>query len=252
MNTRQKLTLGIAAIFMVTLTIIGVTYAYFVTRVTGSAVEDTVEVSTATLATVKYVDEGDVVEFINVQPGVTKYKTFTVSNKAAAGQPPVTAAGAYTIFLENTDGSKEFVKSADGIDVNTVCYNQAAAEAAALIAEGKTSDTDISDCYDGEVYDNLYVSLYRVASNPNTGSGSDELDEAAAEELIGAEGVEVVKSETNLAVTGADAPQLLTSKTVQIPAETDYHYILKVEYRSVDKNQSIEQAANVKIKVNIA
>ena len=39
MNTKQKLTLGIAAIFMVTLTIVGVTYAYFVTRVTGTASE---------------------------------------------------------------------------------------------------------------------------------------------------------------------------------------------------------------------
>ena len=81
MNTRQKLTLGIAAIFMVTLTIVGVTYAYFVTRVTGDLTEQTVDVTTATIGEVRYEDEGsDVVEFTNVLPGVSKYKVFSVIN----------------------------------------------------------------------------------------------------------------------------------------------------------------------------
>ena len=47
MNTKQKLTLGIAAIFMVTLTIIGVTYAYFVTRVNTTGTETTAIIKTA-------------------------------------------------------------------------------------------------------------------------------------------------------------------------------------------------------------
>ena len=47
MSTRQKLTLGIAAIFMVTLTIIGVTYAYFVTRVNVQGTETKAEITTA-------------------------------------------------------------------------------------------------------------------------------------------------------------------------------------------------------------
>ena len=54
MNTRQKLTLGIAAIFMVTLTIVGVTYAYFVTRVSGDITES-VNIKTATVGSVEYV-----------------------------------------------------------------------------------------------------------------------------------------------------------------------------------------------------
>lgn len=248
MNTRQKLTLGIAAIFMVTLTIIGVTYAYFVTRVTGSATENTVEVSTATLATVKYVDNGDIVEFDNVMPGVIKYKSFSVSNKSEDASKPVTAAGAYNIFLTNTDGTKKFVQSALTDTLNATCYTKDAADKAAGVDNGANIDA----CYGATAYNNIYVTLYRVASNPNEGEGktSDEVDASTAETLI-ASALETVKAETNLAVT-TDDTQTLTAKTVEIPAETVYHYILKVEYRSVDANQSIEQGANVKIKVDIA
>ena len=53
MNTKQKLTLGIAAIFMVTLTIVGVTYAYFVTQVTTET-PAAVDVSTANVGSVEY------------------------------------------------------------------------------------------------------------------------------------------------------------------------------------------------------
>ena len=48
MNTKQKLTLGNAAIFMDTLTRVGVTYAYFVTRVNYTQ-EAEVQVQAATI-----------------------------------------------------------------------------------------------------------------------------------------------------------------------------------------------------------
>ena len=82
MNTRQKLTLGVAAIFMVTLTIVGVTYAYFVTRVTGALTESAV-IETAKIGAIEYVPgngTSDSITLSNALPGDVKYKTLYVSS----------------------------------------------------------------------------------------------------------------------------------------------------------------------------
>ena len=80
MNTRQKLTLGIAAIFMVTLTIVGVTYAFFVTRVKTTNGPTTADVEMAKLASVEYAEGNGLITMDNVIPSDVEYKTFKVLN----------------------------------------------------------------------------------------------------------------------------------------------------------------------------
>lgn len=128
MNTRQKLTLGIAAIFMVTLTIVGVTYAYFVTRVDGDITES-VNVSTATLGDVTYVagnGTGDLVELKNVIPGNAVYKSFSVKNTNTTTLANGGALSYYNIITSNTATAytEQFIHSADGKNatITAACY----------------------------------------------------------------------------------------------------------------------------------
>ena len=102
MNTRQKLTLGIAAIFMITLTIVGVTYAYFVTKVNGNTTDKVINVSTANLG-VEYGDGNGLVTLADALPGDKVYKVFTVTNSKSSS--PV----AYKVTLTSSPGGVQFV-----------------------------------------------------------------------------------------------------------------------------------------------
>lgn len=227
MNTKQKLTLGIAAIFMVTLTIVGVTYAYFVTRVTGETTES-VNVQTASLASVEYGDGNNVITLNNILPGTTTYKTFTVTNKGKKSDNAAEAS--YDIFLTSTAGSVEFVHAND----DSACYT----------SEAKPSNEDDKTvtCFDGTNYNNIKVTLYSYTDTALT----DEVDESTFNNLTKTE----VYGETMLAKTSDTTVQVL-GQGLLIPAETTYNYILVVEYENKDENQNIENLANVSIKVDI-
>ncbi len=236
MNTKQKLTLGIAAVFMVTLTIIGVTYAYFVTRITGEVDTETVNVSTARLASVQYADGNGVIEMADVIPGESVYKSFTVVNNSTE------ANALYDVFLETVPVNAEkneagndyaipFVHATD----TTNCYTDTA------YAERAT----LTECYNGSTYNNIVYTLYKV----------DSLDGelatlATSDKVVGTADTAVGYNKTN-----ADPQIILDDATILASAsesaKTTHYYILKVTYNNVDANQNIENKAALDILVDI-
>lgn len=275
MNTRQKLTLGIAAIFMVTLTIVGVTYAYFVTRVTGTLTESAV-IQTAQVGSVIYEDgnctkatqEGactanDVVTLNDILPGTTTYKSFRVTNEATQ----TTINGQYTIYLESWPGAEDpqFVHGRAGAIVGTgndnVCYKSTAVQSNGKTIAGNVAEnqTPTYTCFDAAAYNNIYVTLYEVDSTTyaavgNNGVLADNTDLGTA--LYGP--VQVAAEYDDDSIVTTHATQDLGNagdKVRQIAggdgvANTKY-YVLKVEYRNNNANQNIENDAALNLKVSI-
>ena len=268
MNTRQKLTLGIAAIFMVTLTIVGVTYAYFVTRVTGTVTES-VNVQTAEVGSVIYENgngTSDVVTLNDILPGTTLYKSFRVTNQATnAG-----AIGSYTIFMESTPDTDEgtghplpqFVHGSAGAVVGTgddnVCYKSTAVQSNGnTIAGNVVSSTATATCFDDDEYNNVYVTLYEVtAAQYVTGEVGNENYLVNDDGTIDDNTVltNTVKPETHVAANSGivytTASQDL-STALTINGNTTKYYVLKVEYKNNGVNQNIENDAKLTLKVSI-
>lgn len=241
MNTKQKLTLGIAAIFMVTLTIVGVTYAYFVTRVTGATTTN-VNVSTATIGEVRYVDEGSaVVNLANVLPGdPAVYKAFSVTNDSE----DASTIGVYNLFVDSTvvDGKPHFVKATS----ETNCYKSTAVQN----ITGTGAQTGTAGCFDGTAYNNIKISLYEVDSNPTTGTGSNEL---TAEQFATLTKKTTVTEDTLLQVgTKVYETGLEVKGGAEGAAGKTRHYVLKVQYVNNGQNQNIENLAQVNIRTSIS
>lgn len=93
---KQKIMISIIAIFLVLITLLGITYAYFLTRVRGNTNENSVILSTANLL-LEYDDGNEILESDGVIiPGTTiESKTFSVENKGTE------TISNYGIFLEN-------------------------------------------------------------------------------------------------------------------------------------------------------
>ena len=80
MNRRQKIIVSITGIFLVLLILVGLTYAYFLTRINGNDNEKSINVTTANLE-VEYKDNNDIITGDNIIPGTTlPEKVFTVTN----------------------------------------------------------------------------------------------------------------------------------------------------------------------------
>ncbi len=80
MNRRQRIIVSIIGIVLVSLILIGLTYAYFLTRITGNTNDKSISATTANLE-IKYEDNNDIITGDKIQPGVTlPSKTFTVTN----------------------------------------------------------------------------------------------------------------------------------------------------------------------------
>lgn len=246
MNTKQKLTLGIAAIFMVTLTIVGVTYAYFVTRVSGTVTES-VSVQTAKVGSVEYKagnGDSDYIKLENVLPGSVTYKTFKVINTT---QDENKTPSYYNLVLEATPGTINYVHTTLALDE---CYTSTLTESLQ------------TQCYDDTTYDNIYVTLYKITADQFAADAlakrADNVTTAITDEST-ALGTDI-KVATKNVLAASGVTQTKTSdvllKNVSIASnkdgnETDY-YALKVEYRSVDKNQNIENGASLTLKVTIS
>ncbi len=86
MNRRQKIIVSVTGIFLVLLLLVGLTYAYFLTRITGNTNDKSISVSTANLAIVYGNDDGSVIgEGEKITPGTTfEPKRFTVTNQGNA------------------------------------------------------------------------------------------------------------------------------------------------------------------------
>lgn len=248
MNTKQKLTLGIAAIFMVTLTIVGVTYAYFVTRVNGETTES-VKINTASVGSVEYQagnGTNDYIKLEKVLPGTFTYKTFKVVNntKDANGTP-----SNYNLVLEATPGAINYVHSTKTDDLKTTCYVSTASQTTA-------------ECFDGTAYNNIYITLYKITKGqfeaPVLANRADTDTTAIADETT-ALGTDIKVTTKNVLTTATvnttkKTDTLLSNVSIASNAAgdvTDY-YALKVEYRSVDANQNIENEAALTLKVTIS
>ena len=83
MNRKQKIILSVTGIFLVLLLLVGLTYAYFLTRINGNTNTKSISVSTANLALVYGDDDGSIIgEGEKIIPGTTfDAKTFTVTNQ---------------------------------------------------------------------------------------------------------------------------------------------------------------------------
>ncbi len=266
MNTRQKLTLGIAAIFMVTLTIVGVTYAYFVTRVNTAGTETKAVIKTADIS-VTYKDGNGVVKMQDVEPGAVAYKTFTVSNSS---EVDTTYNVVLTSFYQadapkfvHTFGEERtsVLDTTNDATLITNCYTSAA-----LAADGTVSADATTNCFGGtKYYDNMRVTLQKVTETVATANSTlfNTTDGATTE--ITAENYTTLTTGATAIVNDKLAPyyeqaakpadiktnyQALATGQ-QIAAKKVNYYVLKIEYANNGVNQNIENDAVVNFRVDI-
>ena len=69
MNRRQKIIVSITGIFIVLLALVGLTYAYFLTRITGNKNEKSISVTTANLELVYGDGNGSLEPYGTITPG---------------------------------------------------------------------------------------------------------------------------------------------------------------------------------------
>lgn len=234
MNTKQKLTLGIAAIFMVTLTIVGVTYAYFVTRVTGTTAES-VNVQTATVGALEFQNCTDAGEYAatstatakltDVMPGASVSKAFAVKNADTVN------AQKFTIQLTTgvPTGKNEFMHTDD----DTKCYGD--------LPLSNEENTEATCFVDGKAYNHIKVELFKTA-----GKCSTTADGAAIATLNPTYNKTLGTTYQDLTTTKEDIAAAADDST-----PTYNNYFVKVTYEDASKNQNIENLAGLDLQVDI-
>lgn len=112
-SKKQKIIISIVAIFLVLITLLGITYAYFVTRMNGNTNENSVIISTAKLELV-YNDGNGLIEVKEkIEPGTTiETKTFTVENNGTH------TIENYAVYVENIINN--FERTQD-VRINITC-----------------------------------------------------------------------------------------------------------------------------------
>ena len=94
MNRRQKIIVSVTGIFIVLLILVGLTYAYFLTKIKGNDNEKSISVTTANLELV-YGDGNALITAEKIEPGDSiTAKTFTVTNSGNA------TINNYAVYLE--------------------------------------------------------------------------------------------------------------------------------------------------------
>jgi len=112
MNRKQKIIVSITGIFIVLLALVGLTYAYFLTRITGNSNDKSISVTTANLELVyqdgngilktsKLEPSNDYITFFDDDGNEHESKIFTVTNNGNA-----TVEG-YKVYLENVQNQLE-------------------------------------------------------------------------------------------------------------------------------------------------
>jgi len=112
MNRRQKIIVSITGIFIILLALVGLTYAYFLTRITGNENDKSISVTTANLEIVyqdgngilktgKLEPSNDYITFLDEDDNEYESKIFTVTNNGNA-----TVEG-YKVYLENVQNQFE-------------------------------------------------------------------------------------------------------------------------------------------------
>ena len=99
---RKKLIIGISALVLLVLTLLGITYAYFTASVAGNTSDKSVVVTAANLE-LTYNDGNGAVIVEKVEPGVTlESKTFTVKNTGTK------EINSYDVVMEVIENELEF------------------------------------------------------------------------------------------------------------------------------------------------
>ena len=127
MNRRQKIIVSVTGIFLVLLLLVGLTYAYFLTRITGNTNDKSISVSTANLAIVYGNDDGSVIgSGEKIIPGTTfEPKTFTVTNNGNANTDYVVVIEDASVTYAETievDGTTQTAGTETTFDSNDFTY----------------------------------------------------------------------------------------------------------------------------------
>ena len=105
MNRSQKIVVSITGITVVLLALLGLTYAYYLTRIQGNTNTNSISVTTANLL-LKYDDGNGMIEAAKLLPGqVIQQKTFTVKNEGNS------KINNYVVYFENIVNT--FVNTSD-------------------------------------------------------------------------------------------------------------------------------------------
>ena len=106
MSKRQKIIVSITGIFLVLMILVGLTYAYFLTKITGNTNTKSISVSTANLV-LEYGENTNVVQGINnAEPGYEVSKIFTATNK---GNSTVTYGAALESIVNGLTRQEDLV-----------------------------------------------------------------------------------------------------------------------------------------------
>ena len=106
MSKRQKIMVSITGIFLVLMILVGLTYAYFLTKITGNTNSKSISVSTANLV-LEYGENTNVVQGINnAEPGYSVEKIFTATNK---GNSTVTYGAALESIVNGLTRQEDLV-----------------------------------------------------------------------------------------------------------------------------------------------
>ena len=80
MNRKQRIIVSVTGIFLVLLILVGLTYAYFLTKIKGNTNDKSISVTTANLE-IEYKDNNDIITGDRIEPGtILPIKVFTVTN----------------------------------------------------------------------------------------------------------------------------------------------------------------------------
>ena len=106
MNRKQKIIVSITGIFLVLMILVGLTYAYFLTKITGNTNTKSISVTTANLV-LEYGENTNVVQAINnAEPGYSVEKIFTATNK---GNSTVTYGAALESIVNGLTRQEDLV-----------------------------------------------------------------------------------------------------------------------------------------------
>ncbi len=113
MDRKKKIIVSIIATILLILTLLGITYAYFLTRIKGNTNDKSIKIKTANLKLIYGDGNGTIKPDKLIIPGdLIDSKTFTVTNK---GDETI---GAYGVYLENV--INEFDRTND-IKMKLIC-----------------------------------------------------------------------------------------------------------------------------------
>jgi len=150
MNRKQRIIVSITGIFIVLLALVGLTYAYFLTRITGNSNDKSIEITTANLS-VTYNDDMDgdgepdaLMVFENIIPSntTTYTKTFKVENTG-------NATATYSVVLDNMVNEFErnqdlkYTLTRDGVEGNVAEGNLVVGTKQILIPKVEIEDDRI-------------------------------------------------------------------------------------------------------------